>query len=639
MLNSGKFILVFFAFFSLLIIGCEENPTGQEQPATVEGLVTNANTGGAIVGAVINEGINEVAISGSGGSYSFEIEAGTYNFTCTAEGYNLQLSENVEVSAGETTTLNFQLQPITIIPIVDDIVGNTTWTSNNLYLVDGEILISGILTIEPGTIIKYKSGANWIVQGASGGLINAEGTALLPIIFTSWHDDANGGDTNGNGNATDPARGDWDDIDIEGDNNSSTFDHCEFYYGGGYNDRHIIFLDPYTSVSITNCIFAHNHGEKGALSAYQAGSGTVIQHNIFFDNTWPLNINPLYSLDSTNIFHDPDDNSVLNDYNGILVEGNDIDGSITWSETEVPYVLLQNEYLIPTGNSLTFEAGVKLKLGENANFWINGTMRGEGTISEPVIFTSYKDDSISGDTNHDEDMTSPNPGDWQYIKILGANNQSSFDYCEFYYGGGYASDYTLYLGDGTAVNISSCLFVYNNGADDTVLNAGHASANTTIMGNSFYNNIKPLMISGKINLDASNTFHNLNNPSQTNTKNGIFIYSGSHVEGNVTWAEPEIPFVISTELQIDTSNSLTLADNVTLKFNGGSIWYRGDNLLNYDNSGVWFTSFKDDAHGGDTNGDGGNTQPATGDWNGIFNAGADPTYWETWENILYAVIH
>lgn len=638
MTKINKFLTILILVFGLLFIGCEEDPIGPDEPGTVEGIVTNVNTGEAISGAVINDGSADVAISGAGGTYSFETDEGTYTFTCTAEGFNMQEIVDVEVDAGETTTVNFQLATINVVDITANIVGNTTWTNNNIYLIDGEILIQAVLTIEPGTRIKFKDAASWVVQGASGGLIIAEGSTLLPIIFTSWHDDAHGGDTNENGDATEPVRGNWDDINIRGDNNSSIFDYCEFYYGGGYYDNYVLFLDPNTAVSITNCTIAHNQGEEGALNAYSAGSGTIIQNNIFYDNIWPLNINANFNLDDSNIFHDPDSRSDINDHNGILVEG-DFDGQITWSETEVPFVLKQGEYSIPAGNSLTCEAGVILKLDEGVNLWINGTIIVEGTLLDPVTFTSYKDDSVGGDTNNDDTITSPNPGDWDYIMIQGINNSSSFNYCEFYYGGGYYDGYTIYLDIDTSVNVSSCSFIYNTGSDEPVLYASLAGANTTIVGNVFYNNVKPLLINGSISLDSSNTFHNLENPSQSNIKNGIFVSSSFDIEGNISWEETEVPFVLSAELQIESSNSLTLADDVVLKFDGGSIWYEGDNLINYDGPGVWFTSYKDDNILGDTNGDGDVTDPADGDWNGIFNTNAPPDFWEIWDNILYDDIH
>jgi len=639
MTNINKFLAVIVVIFGLLFIGCEDDPSGPEEPGTVEGIVTNTNTGGAVVGAIINDGTSDVATSGAGGTYSFEIEEGTYTFACSAEGYNIQEMIDIEVDAGESTNLNFQLQPIVVVPITADIVGDTNWTNSNIYVIDGEILIKAELTIAPGTRIKFKEGANWVVVGADGGKIIADGTATLPIIFTSWHDDEYGGDTNGNGSITEPTRGDWDDIDIQGDYNDSSFNYCEFYYGGGYTDDNVVYLDPNTEVSITNCVFAHNHGEEGALNAHEAGSETVIQNNIFYDNTWPLNINVIYNLDDTNIFHDPESRSVENDHNGILVEGDDFEGQINWTESEVPFVLLEGEYLIPAGVSLTLSPGVVLKLGSGTDLWINGTIDANGTLSDPVTITSIKDDSVIGDTNNDDDITEPNPGDWHYIMIQGINNSSSFDFTEFHYGGGYASTYTICLDNDTAVNISSCVFKNNTGSDEAVLDASMAGATTTIIGNNFYLNEKPLLINGRINIDNTNTFHNINNISQSNTKNGIFVHVGSGIEGNINWEEPEVPFVISTELQIGVGNSLTLADNVILKFDGGSIWYQGDNLENHDGSEVYFTSYNDDAHGGDTNGDGSSSNPEDGDWSGIYDAGASPGVWETWENILYDESH
>lgn len=70
---------------------------------------------------------------------------------------------------------------------------NETWTANNIYVLDGRVVVNeGVtLTIEPGTIIKAEGG-----QGANasalivdrGGRLLADGTAENPIIFTSVDD-------------------------------------------------------------------------------------------------------------------------------------------------------------------------------------------------------------------------------------------------------------------------------------------------------------------------------------------------------------------------------------------------------------------------------------------------------------------
>lgn len=75
--------------------------------------------------------------------------------------------------------------------------GTTTWTSNNIYLLDGFVFVNSgqTLTIEAGTVIKGKAGqgnnASALIV-SKGSKILAEGTAEDPIIFTSEGDDLNG---------------------------------------------------------------------------------------------------------------------------------------------------------------------------------------------------------------------------------------------------------------------------------------------------------------------------------------------------------------------------------------------------------------------------------------------------------------
>jgi hypothetical protein len=73
------------------------------------------------------------------------------------------------------------------------ITQNTTWTSNNIYLLNGKVVVGvGVtLKIEAGTIIKGKPGTGSLASALivqRGSKIDAQGTADKPIVFTSSED-------------------------------------------------------------------------------------------------------------------------------------------------------------------------------------------------------------------------------------------------------------------------------------------------------------------------------------------------------------------------------------------------------------------------------------------------------------------
>ena len=66
--------------------------------------------------------------------------------------------------------------------------------------------------------------------------------------------------------------------------------------------------------------------------------------NTFYNNILPLSIDLTYSLDASNTFHNPADNSQIKQYIGVFLEASgEFDKAIKWDETEVPYVVNDNE--------------------------------------------------------------------------------------------------------------------------------------------------------------------------------------------------------------------------------------------------------------------------------------------------------
>lgn len=153
------------------------------------------------------------------------------------------------------------------------ISSNTRWRGWKLYHVTGNLTIaSGVtLTIEPGAVVKFDAGRSLTV--ASGATLDAQGTRAQPIVFTSIKDDGHGGDTNGDGDTTEPQPGDWARINANG---TVKMDHCRLYYCSDTGDRGAIQGGGGT-VSFDNGEIAHTTYE-----CVRMNSGTFVSHNSVF---------------------------------------------------------------------------------------------------------------------------------------------------------------------------------------------------------------------------------------------------------------------------------------------------------------------------------------------------------------------
>lgn len=99
---GGALCLTFFMAGSVLA----------QDAGTVEGTVTDASTGEALPGAnVVLVGTQQGAATDSEGDYIIQgVEPGSYSVRATFLGYRQSIQENIEVQAGETSTVNFSLQ-------------------------------------------------------------------------------------------------------------------------------------------------------------------------------------------------------------------------------------------------------------------------------------------------------------------------------------------------------------------------------------------------------------------------------------------------------------------------------------------------------------------------------------------------
>ncbi|MBP5786696.1 MAG: DUF1565 domain-containing protein, partial [Kiritimatiellae bacterium] len=146
----------------------------------------------------------------------------------------------------------------------------TVWGPGEVHVLPSgyTVAFKKTLRLQPGTIVKIGDGQRLTVKGT----LVAEGTAAKPVVITSMHDDAHGGDTDGDQGAREPAAGDWDRIHVSG---KATFDHCSVLYGsaeenwGGIETYGgtVEFDNGEIAHMLYECVNAHNSGKFTARNS------------------------------------------------------------------------------------------------------------------------------------------------------------------------------------------------------------------------------------------------------------------------------------------------------------------------------------------------------------------------------------
>src|SRR3990170_7802929 len=149
----------------------------------------------------------------------------------------------------------------------------------NTYQIYGTLNINAgsTLVVDPGVVVKFNAGAGLDIDGA----LSAVGTAALPVVFTSYKDDAYGGDLNLDGYATSPANGDWSGIYFSNaaTDASCIIEHAVIRYGGSNGSGNI--YSYLTDFTIRDSMIS-NSGTNG-VRGYQAS--LVLLNNEVYGNS------------------------------------------------------------------------------------------------------------------------------------------------------------------------------------------------------------------------------------------------------------------------------------------------------------------------------------------------------------------
>jgi hypothetical protein len=405
-----------------------------------------------------------------------------------------------------------------------------TWTAaESPHVIDSDLFVEAILTLEPGAVVLVADGATIAVGTRSPAGIVARGRADSVIAFSTL--------------SITPVPGAWNGIIFRANTvpDGSLLRHCVIEYGGGGGS---LVRCEAGRIDIDSSEFRSSSGS--GVSASGNGLGSLSNSAFSACARFPVSISPglVSALSANNAFSD-------NYRNAIEVPGGAVAATDTWPNLAFPYAITATLTVADSTNPLLFLApGCSLLFADSAKLRVGlgkpGGLRADGTYGR-VVFGPL----------------TAGPGQWYGLEFWEETDpiRTILNYCTIEgAGAGNSAAITCYSAE---VLIANTRIAGNAATGIYCQNTGFARfENDTITGCGGY----PIHIAAQY----AGTIGNGN--SFTGNGHDAIEVAGGTIAKNAQYRRQDVPYLILETIEVGSAlePTLIIENGVELQFEPGA---------------------------------------------------------------------